>query len=313
MKNPILFLIFNRFNTTQKVFEVIRKYKPNKLYIASDGPRQSIHDEDKIILNLREKMLDSINWPCDVRTLFRNENLGCKKSVSAALDWFFKNEEQGIILEDDCLPNESFFRFCNELLEKYKNNEKIAMISGNNFNINKIREADYYFKRIPHIWGWASWRRVWKNYDIKMSDYPDFKKNKRIKGLWSEKKVQNYYIDIFDKVYDNKINTWDYQLTYSIFKNNRLCICPNKNLVSNIGFISNSTHTSVKNKKISNLPTEEINFPLCHPRRVEYDYLNDKYVNDIYTKNYILKRIMNFLKITKLIKYALYHLQKQRT
>lgn len=305
MKNfntPILFLIFNRLDTAQRVFDAIKLIKPRQLFIAADGHRSNINGEKEKCEAVRKYVLDNINWECEVKTLFRDKNLGCKLAVSSAIDWFFENEEQGIILEDDCLPNKSFFMFCEEMLEKYKNVDEVAVISGDNFNKNKIGDADYYFSKLPNIWGWATWKRTWKKYDLSMSLYKDFKKDNKIKNIWSKKIVQNYWIDIFDRVYANEIDTWDYQLAFTIFLNNYLCICPNKNLVSNLGFDGNFTNTVLKNKKLSNLETEEFVFPLKLKTEINYQELNDDYANKIKLKNYFLKKILRHLGLFNFLK-----------
>lgn len=294
---PILFLVFNRLDTTELVFQAIKKNKPSKLYIAADGPRIDVVGEKEKCEAIKKYILDNIDWDCEVKTLFRDKNFGCKLAVSSAISWFFENEEQGIILEDDCLPNDSFFKFCEEMLYKYKNTEEIAIISGDNFNKSIIGDADYYFSRIPNIWGWATWKRTWEKYDLSMLMYEEFKNNNKIKNIWSKKIVRNYWIDIFDRVCNNKINTWDYQLAFTIFLNQCLCVCPNKNLVSNLGFNGSFTNTAVKNKKLSNLKVEEFNFPLKMTENVSYRESNDYYMNKIMLNNYILKKILIFFGI----------------
>lgn len=301
-KAPILFLIFNRLNTTKQVFSVIQKVKPQKLYIASDGPRNGRGGEKEIVDSVRKYVLDNINWECEIKTLFREKNLGCKVAVSSAIDWFFENEEEGIILEDDCLPDLSFFQFCQELLEKYRNDERVAIISGNNFNDKKIGEADYYFKRIPHIWGWATWKRVWDKYDVNMSQYAEFKKNNKIKEIWSNKKVQKYWNYIFSEVLNGSIDTWDYQLTFCCFNNNLLNICPNKNLVRNIGFGDGSTNTTFMVRGVSDLNSFTLSFPLNHPVDILYSEINDNYINKKKLKNYYLKLFLKKIGIFKIIK-----------
>lgn len=298
----ILFLIFNRLDTTKQVFSVIQRAKPKKLYIASDGPRISKAGEKEIVDSVRKYVLDNINWECEIKTLFRENNLGCKIAVSSAITWFFKNEEQGIILEDDCLPDLSFFQFCQELLQRYRDDERVGIISGDNFNDKKIGEADYYFKRIPHIWGWATWKRVWDKYDVDMSEYEEFKNNNKIKEIWSNKKIQKYWIGVFDDVKNNKIDTWDYQLSFSCFKNDFFNICPNKNLVKNIGFGDNATNTFLKIKGVSNLDSSTMSLPPKHPDGFYYKEINDKYINKKISKNYYLKRILKMIGIFEIMK-----------
>lgn len=294
LETPILFLTFNRLDTTKRVLGAIKEARPKKLYIASDGPRANVLGEDLKVKEVRDFIESNIDWECEVKTLFRDKNLGCKLAVSSAIDWFFENEEQGIILEDDCLPNQSFFQFCEELLEKYKDNEEIAVISGNNFNHDKIGNGDYYLSRIPHIWGWATWRRAWGGYDVTMAKFPGFKKNSAITKIWSNRKVQNYWIGILSEAYQGKIDTWDYQLTFSLFLNNSFCICPNVNLVSNIGFGKEFTNTIIDDKRVANLKLGKINFPLVYPMPLDYKEVNNKIINQVITKNYNLK---NFLKM----------------
>jgi hypothetical protein len=165
---PILFLVFNRPETTARVFEAIRNAKPSRLYIAADGPRDFIYNEYAVCAKTRE-IASRVDWDCDVETLFRAENLGCKAAVSSAISWFFSHEEEGIILEDDCLPCESFFYFTTILLEKYRHDERIAHIAGSNFQDGKkVGDGSYYFSDLYNIWGWATWKRVWKDYDAEL-------------------------------------------------------------------------------------------------------------------------------------------------
>ena len=167
-QTPILFLIFNRPDTTKLVFESIKRIKPAKLYIAADGARKHKVGEDLLCKETRS-IIDLIDWECEIKTLLRTENLGCKIAVSSAIDWFFENEEQGIILEDDCLPNESFFNFCEQLLNQFKENKEIMHISGNNFQDGITRgDGSFYFSKYNHIWGWATWKRAWKLYNVKL-------------------------------------------------------------------------------------------------------------------------------------------------
>jgi len=255
---PILFVIFNREDTTKKVFEAIRNIKPSKLYIASDGPRLNKEGEVDICNRVRQ-ITENIDWSCEVKRKYSEKNIGCKLNMSGAIDWLFENEEQGIILEDDCLPNESFFYFCQELLEKYKDIDEVKMISGDNFQFgNKYGEASYFFSKFPNIWGWATWKRAWTNYDIDMKTYPEFKKTNKIKNIFSDKRIQKFMIRLFDKLYENKMNTWAGRWVYAIYNNNGICISPNVNLISNIGFGNTSTNTKKEDDILNNIPTESL-------------------------------------------------------
>jgi hypothetical protein len=242
-KTPILFLIFNRPDTTQQVFDEIKKAKPSKLYVAADGPRKNMENEEMLCAETK-KIIEQVDWECELKTLFRDENLGCKIAVSSAIDWFFDQVEEGIILEDDCLPSSTFFKYCEELLEKYRNDERIMMISGDNFQDGIVRgNGSYYFSKNVHIWGWASWKRAWNKYDVKMKTYPDFKKQNQIINVFSNRLIQAHWILMFDSVFSGKTDTWDYQWAYAVLANGGLSIIPNVNLISNIGFDDRATHT----------------------------------------------------------------------
>ena len=175
---PLLFIIFNRPDVTLRVFNELKKQKPKYLFIAADGPRAGFEDDIDKCKRVREVVLNEIDWDCEVKTLFRDLNLGCGHAVSGAIDWFFENVEKGIILEDDCLPNKSFFYFCENLLESYKENDEVFAISGANFQDKKIGKASYFFSKYLYVWGWATWRRAWENYDFDLSGLENFKKEK---------------------------------------------------------------------------------------------------------------------------------------
>lgn len=296
LSTPILLIVFNRLNTAQSVLNQIRLVKPRKLYIASDGARRSRDGEDANIKNIRKYILESIDWDCKVETLFQDNNLGCKVGVSTAIDWFFNNEESGIILEDDVIPSVSFFYYCEELLEKYKNEESIGMISGSNYFFEeRVSDDDYYFSMFPFIWGWATWRRVWDKYDSSMKDLDKKRLLKIIRNIFTTKECINYYYDSIIATYNNKINTWDYQLAYLMFCNAYYNICPTKNMISNIGFGSDATHT--KHDSIhNNMQRYEINFPIRHPQKINRGLGADiNFENRAFKKNIfksILKRLL---------------------
>lgn len=297
-KTPILFIIFNRPETTKVVFEAIRQVKPSKLFIAADGPRKNKIGENELCKKTR-LITNNINWPCDVKILFRKKNLGCKNSVSSAIDWFFKSVDQGIILEDDCLPDQSFFPFCEQMLELYKDDSRIMHISGNNFQFRRQRgDGDYYFSKMNHIWGWATWKRAWRYYDVNMSSLEQFKKYDYINSIFHEKKHQKKWLDIFEKVKNNEINTWDYQWTYAMWSQNGLSILPNKNLVENLGFNNEATHTKYRNIMIEENKSSSLLINK-HPSTIIRDYAADIFYHEIMNPK-IIKRVYN--KIIKIIK-----------
>lgn len=299
LNTPILFLVFNRLEPTKKVFESIKKAQPPRIYIASDGPRKNINGEIEEVERVRNYILQNINWDCEVKTLFREKNLGCKYAVSDAISWFFKNEEQGIILEDDCLPNESFFWFCEELLEKYKNDFRVWHISGDNFQDNKLRgDGTYYFSQYSHVWGWATWANRWQHYDVEISSFKSFFENINMRSVYKNKNDQLYWLNIFQNVYDGKIDTWDYQWTYTILINNGLSILPNKNLISNIGFGKNATHTTSSESEFSNIPKFELDRLMIHPEFTLPDIDADIYTGKkMFKNNNIQKLLINFKKL----------------
>jgi hypothetical protein len=267
---PLLFLIFNRPDTTQQVFDEIRKAQPPQLFVAADGPRKNQVADYELCKKTRE-IIHQVDWDCKVFTRFQDENLGCRHAVSSAITWFFSNVEEGIILEDDCIPDQSFFRFCQDLLEKYRDDERIMMVSGNNFQFGKRRtNYSYYFSKYFHIWGWATWKRAWNYYDVDMKSWPKIKDGRWLKDILKDKNAEKFWEKIFENTFRGTINTWDFQWVFSCWIQNGLAILPNVNLVKNIGFDGNATHTKGKNK-LANLSVNSIHFPLKNPEFVIAD------------------------------------------
>ena len=265
---PILFLIFNREDTTQRVFDSIRQQKPKHLFVAADGARKHKPGEAETCQRVRD-IIKQVDWDCELKTLFRDENLGCKMAVSSAITWFFENVEQGIILEDDCLPDPSFFPYCEELLNRYKDDTRIGHITGNNFLSGTVEKAfSYDFCTYPHIWGWATWRRAWKNYDVNFPFWNE-QKDKRSDLLHNKRETIYFSSFISDTIHNrNGINTWDIQWLFTLRTQNQLTIYPAVNLVTNIGLgDSNAVHTSKKSKKYT-ISASAISFPLRHPKCV---------------------------------------------
>lgn len=263
MTTPVLFLIFNRPDTTQRVFDAIKKAKPTKLYVSADGPRKDKIDEAAKCQAARD-IIKQVDWECEVHTNFHEKNLSLKLAISSAIDWFFENVNEGIILEDDCLPTLSFFWFCQELLEKYRDDERIMAISGAYFQFGcKRYEESYYFSKLVGIWGWATWRRAWKHFDLSLKSFPEFKKQNQIKNIFEDKISQVFWMTKIQNVYDGG-NSWAFSWTYAIFTQNGLCICPTVNLLSNIGFGPNAVHATDQNSRFANVKTAEIE-KIIHP------------------------------------------------
>ncbi|MEA2027949.1 MAG: nucleotide-diphospho-sugar transferase [Campylobacterota bacterium] len=287
LNTAVLFLVFNRLDTTKQVFEAIRQAKPPRLYVAADGDRETREDEAEKVKAVREYIMQNIDWECEVKTLFREHNLGCKMAVSGAIDWFFKNEEMGVILEDDCLPSQSFFWFCEELLERYKDDMRIGQISGFNPLVEyDTFEDSYLYSKFGPIWGWASWRRVWKVYDVKMTSWPKVRDTQIINYITDSSIEKEWRLELFEKLYSNKIDTWDYQWSYAKLINSYMSIIPSKNMIKNIGFGDDATHTIGKIKD-ELLKTFELQI-VTHPKLV------------VRNKDFDIKYLSNFVKLKKI-------------
>jgi hypothetical protein len=273
---PILFLIFNRPDTTEKAFEIIKKMKPEKLFVSADGPRPHKAGEKEKCDRTR-KIIERVDWKCEVHKNFSDENLGCKKGVVKGINWFFENVEEGIIIEDDCILDDSFFPFVQQLLERYRNDERIMHIGAANFQDGKKRgEASYYFSKFCHVWGWATWRRAWKHYDVQIKSFSEFKEKQLIKNILPDKKMQNHWLKLFQTVYDNALDTWDFQWVYTVWEQKGISIIPNVNLVSNIGFGEEATHTRDSEHILAENKSGSVT-ELIHPKIMEINEDADRY------------------------------------
>ena len=297
LDTAVLFIVFNRFETTREVFDSIKKARPPRLYIASDGARSSKGDEDKKVKKIREYVIANIDWKCDVKTLFREKNIGCRLAVSSAISWFFTNEEMGIILEDDCLPSQSFFWFCEEMLKKYKNDKRIFYVTGyNSQNVWNASKHDYFFSHIGSIWGWATWRRSWNEYDINMSDIDRFIDSNGFINLFGNKIAKARMSEILGS---RAIDTWDYQFSYAAHKNNGLACIPSFSLIKNIGFGEDATHTfGINNDGVT---LHDLKFPLRNNTIVvpDFKYIATMYKNKTLLEFFgkVLKRVLKFLRL----------------
>jgi len=296
LESAVLFLVFNRLDTTKQVFEAIRKAKPPRLYIGADAARIDKEGEEEKVKTVRDFILQNIDWECEVKTLFREKNLGCKYAVSGAIDWFFENEEMGIILEDDCLPSQSFFWFCEELLERYKDDMRIWHISGNNFHFGWKRDYNYsyYFSYYGSIWGWASWKSRWNHYDVEMKGYEEIKAKNYLWDIFGNQQEADFRISNFDEI-KNGLNTWDFQWAYSRFINSGLSIVPEVNLVKNLGFGEDATHTHSKDDRRANMNADDIHFSLKHQQFI----IRDKKSDDRFFNEFVKPNQNIFKKIAK--------------
>jgi len=281
LDTPVLLLVFNRPDTTRQVFEAIRRARPARLFIAADGPRKERPGEAEKC-ELARSVVDNVDWDCTVSTLLHDENLGCRTAVSSAIDWFFAQVEEGIILEDDCLPSQSFFSFCQELLERYRHDTRVMQISGSNFLEVKIEES-YLFSKYGPIWGWATWRRAWNFYDVEMKLWPLIKERRLHCNFCINEDEVLAREEIFNAVYERRVDTWDYQWVFARLINSGLSITPKQNLISNIGFAEEATHTRDSGDRRNNLKRHEIEGELFHPCFL----LNDKNYDKKYLETFI--------------------------
>lgn len=298
LNSAVLFLVFNRLDTTKQVFEAIREAQPPRLYIAADGARSNEEGESDAVAVVRSYILENVDWACEVRTLFRDDNLGCKKAVSGAITWFFETESQGIILEDDCLPVQSFFWYCEELLNKYKDDDSVSLISGDARGPEHIDMVeDYSFCKYPMIWGWASWARVWKDYDVTIASWATQKDY--LPSLVSENKgTQRFWLDTFNKMYSNKIDTWDYQLSYLLLTTNGKCIVPKLNQITNVGFGDGATHTFDEDSIFANRKSFILSLPLNHDMITPESEIK---INRFYDENEFTKKTVALRVIFRIV------------
>ena len=263
---PVALLIFNRPDLTQIVFEAIAKVKPKQLFVVADGPRFAA--EAKKCEQARA-VIDRVDWECDVLTNFSDTNLGCGRRPASGIEWVFSRVEEAIILEDDCLPVKSFFFFCQELLERYRNDQRIMAIGGNNFQSGQKRSAySYHFTRYSGCWGWASWRRAWKYFDYEMKSWPEFKRTGMLKMVCEDAYEHRLWTELFDSMYEtpDRKDIWDYQWKYACWSQNGLAIEPSVNLVSNLGLgRSDATHTTGKNPMLDQVSQTQEMGEIKHP------------------------------------------------
>lgn len=294
LRTAVLMVIFNRPDTTRQVFEAVRKAKPPRLYVAADGPRPHVLS-DKTKCEQTRRIIEGVDWDCEVKTLFREKNLNCGVAPSSAFTWFFQHETEGIILEDDCLPSQSFFWYCQELLERYRDDTRVMHIGGNNFLNGWLKDNDYsyYFSRSGHIWGWATWRRAWEKFDFNISLYKKLKERGQFDGFFLNPLERRYRMSKFDETVgrNGRADWWDYQWDFARYVNSGLAIVPAVNLVKNIGFGTDATHTLNKDSEASMLQANEIDLPLTHPpfmvrdldseQRYFRGFMKDKFVSKL--------------------------------
>jgi len=273
LKTPVVFIIFNRPDTTERVFTEIAKAKPPKLLVVADGPRANHLGEAEKCAATRA-IIDRVNWDCEVLTNYSDVNLGCRNRPASGLDWVFEQVEEAIILEDDCVPDPDFFRYCETMLMHYRNDTRIMMICGTNYlqSLPDLTES-YFFTNYYPVWGWATWRRAWKHYDIDINAWDILKKKRQLQWLFGNKKIPIYYENMFALI-ENGFDAWDIQWWFACIFQHGLAIVPRDNLVSNIG--ASGTHTDTQGELHLNMPTYPFDINIKHPLFITPDAVLSK-------------------------------------
>ncbi len=271
MQTLVLLLTFNRPDTTAKVMAEVAAARPTKLFIASDGPRTDHPEDKKLVAETRRVVKEAISWECEVHTLFRDDNQGVKTGVVGAIDWFFDHVDEGIVLEDDCVPHSDFFPYCEELLEKYRDDERVWAIQGDNSAKARLSgTASYGFIPYALIWGWATWKRAWEHYDRNLELWQSIRGTREVNKLWPDSVERKIHSEKLDGLLANPDFTWDYQWAFTVSYHRGLATMPRRNLVSNIGWgRADATHTTKQGMR-QDAPTQSI-LPLTHPAKVAVD------------------------------------------
>ncbi len=265
LETPVAMIVFNRPETTRRVFDAVAAARPARLLLIADGPRPDRAGEAERCAEVRN-IVTAVDWPCEVDTNFAERNMGCRRRVISGLDWVFSRTEEAIILEDDCLPDPSFFLFCAEMLERYRDQPQVAYVAGFNPLQDELPlSSSYYFSQVACIWGWATWRRAWQEYDEHMRGWPEVKAAGTLDLLFPRRRVVAFWTHVFDGMHDGTgPNTWDYQWSYTCWVRNWLGIIPGRNLIQNIGFGGDATHTTAGDPART-LAAQPLRFPLRHP------------------------------------------------
>lgn len=275
MRTPVALFIFNRPEATARVFAEVARARPPRLLVVADGPRAERPGEAERCAAARA-VVERVDWDCELLTNYSEVNLGCRRRVAGGLDWVFATVEEAIVLEDDCLPHPTFFRYCEELLEMYRDDERVMLVSGDNFLLGERGTPySYYFSRYAHVWGWASWRRAWRHYDVEMKLWPELRGTDWLLDVHGDATAARYWAEVLEDVYAGRIDTWDYQWFFACWASNGLCVTPSVNLVSNIGFGAGATHTT-NLSPVAELPAAALEFPLRHPPHFVRDWEADK-------------------------------------
>ena len=276
LETPVVFVLFRRPDRTRRLFEAIRGARPKRLFLIADGPRSG-NAEERLGCDQAREVVEDVDWPCEVTRDFAAENVGLKQRLPSGLDRVFSEVDRAIVLEDDCLPHETFFRFCDELLERYVDEERVMHVAGSQLLRNPPAwSASYHFSRYPHIWGWATWRRAWRNFDLELREWHEFDRDARearLRSLFADQSERSHWRYVWDN--SREIENWDAQWSYALLVREGLAANPNRNLISNIGFGEDATNAIEDPHGIAARPLEGIGFPLDHPESIERDEAAD--------------------------------------
>ena len=289
LDKPVALLIFNRPDTTEQVFAEIARARPRKLLVIADGPRAARDGEAERCAAARA-VIERVDWDCEVLRHFSDVNLGCGRRVASGLSWLFEQVDAAIILEDDCVPHPTFFRFCDELLDRYHDDERVMQIGGGGYQLGSGRQPfSYFFSRHCPSWGWASWRRAWRHYDLGISLWPSLRETDWLRDVFDDERLIEHWRTRFDRAHEgvDVVNTWDLQWTFTCWTHTGLSVLPYRTLVSNVGFRPDATHTRRSSHRLASLPMTAMPFPLQHPPCV----LRDREADRIFTEHVIMPRL----------------------
>jgi hypothetical protein len=272
MNTPVVLIIFNRPDLTAQVLASIKHARPRQLFVVADAPRPT-HPEDQRLCAETRALVEQIDWDCEVLRNYADTNMGCAHRVASGLSWVFEHVERAIILEDDCLPEASFYQFCEELLERYRDDERVMMISGNNFLLGQYEVPhSYFFHTYTGMWGWATWRRAWRHHDLAIRHWPQLRNTSWLADILPDPRAVRYWHAVFESAYASAgdFDTWDAQWYFALWSQHGLAAAPRVNLVTNIGFRPDATHTKGKGR-LGDLPASALTWPLSHPEQVLRD------------------------------------------
>lgn len=274
-RTPVVFFVYNRMSTTARVFEAIAAAQPSTLLIVADGPHPDRPDDARKCQEIRD-LVTKPTWPCTVHLNLADTNLGFKKRIASGLQWAFELAEEAIVIEDDTLPAPDFFPFCDEMLARYRDDARVMMVTGCNFQFGRRRgDASYYFAHGVGTWGWASWRRAMQHFDPDLSTWGPEAGAEVLGRIWPIQEIADYWRDRINEAARGDVDAWDYQWAYSMWREGGLQLAPNSNLVTYIGCVSDTAHTTDPTAPFCNVPSKPLDAPLVHPADVQRNLAAD--------------------------------------